>query len=159
MKNEKIYDKVPVWINEAILKRVSYHFDVQKDVILRRTRKREIVNARQVYIYIIHVFFNVPSTFFQEAIGYDHATVNHCKKVVHNLYETDVEYRDKFNILKEEILVFKNSMEKERERENDLKKKKPSDENLYDIVKKMVLRQMNQKRKRAICSHTSLMRY
>lgn len=70
----------------------------------KKSRKREIVEARQLAMYLAKEY----TTASLATIGYeigkkDHATVLHSCKVVNNLQETYGNYRGIFYILKEKV--------------------------------------------------------
>lgn len=59
-----------------------------------RTRKRLVVQPRQILMLLINSNFNYSLSRIGSLLGgYDHATVLHAKSVVRNLYETDKQYR------------------------------------------------------------------
>lgn len=69
-----------------------------------KTRKREIVEARQLAMYLAKEYTTASLVTIGWEIGEkDHATVLHACKVVNNLQETYVNYRGILYMLKEEI--------------------------------------------------------
>lgn len=59
-----------------------------------RTRKRLVVQPRQILMFLINSNFNYSLVRIGSLLGgFDHATVLHAKSVVSNLYETDKQYR------------------------------------------------------------------
>lgn len=71
-----------------------------------RTRKREIVEARQlVYWYMIKLT-KLSLEDIGRIYGYDHATVLHAKKTVNNLRNTNREYREKLEQVEAQIKLF-----------------------------------------------------
>ena len=80
-----------------ILERVSRETKIPIDDIVRKTRKREIVEARQ----IAHYLAKRETSASLNAIGWeigrkDHSTVLHSDKTVKNLLATDKLYREKY---------------------------------------------------------------
>lgn len=79
---------------------VAQHFSVPAERVFVRTRKREVVGARQVIMSEMkkrtkYTLQTIGSAFVTEENpkGYDHATVLHAIKTVNNLCETDKEFR------------------------------------------------------------------
>lgn len=89
-----------------IVKIVSLETGVTIEAIKIKTRKREIVEARQIAMWMLkrHTKLSL------EAIGeyfendhehvFDHATVLHAIRTVNNLRETNKDFRDKFETVK-----------------------------------------------------------
>ena len=76
---------------EYILDLVSDHFKVPVDTLQSKTRKRHVVIARQMSMYLIQkltdqTLKNIGETFG----GRDHSTVIHAVKTIRDLMETDV---------------------------------------------------------------------
>lgn len=89
-------------VNEELFKTITSitckKFMVDHNKIFWPSRKREIVQARQICMY----FANKYTSSSLADIGWhygrkDHATVLHAKKTVGNLYDTDRTYREKIN--------------------------------------------------------------
>lgn len=79
---------------EYIEKVVSEYFNVPIELILSKTRKREIVQARQVAMYFSKNLTKSSLTTIGSKIGgKDHATVLHACKTVNNLIDTDKRFR------------------------------------------------------------------
>ncbi|MBA7539151.1 Chromosomal replication initiator protein DnaA [subsurface metagenome] len=69
-----------------------------------KTRKREIVEARQLAMYLATEYTTASLATIGEEIGEkNHSTVLHSCKIVNNLQETDRNYRGIFYILKEKV--------------------------------------------------------
>lgn len=87
------YTKKEVSIGK-IVKTVTEHFNVDPDVLHSRSRKREIVTARQVAMYFAKKLTKLPLSAIGVQIGKrDHATVLHADKTIKNLLETDRGFR------------------------------------------------------------------
>lgn len=88
-----------------IIKKVFHnYFDLTWEQITSKTRKREIVQVRQLAMW----FMIAHTKWSLEVIGKrcgnkDHATVLHARKTVNNLRETDKFYRVIFDQVNEEI--------------------------------------------------------
>ena len=89
---------------EFIQKAVSDYFDIKADDLKAKTRKKEIVTARQVAMYFSKEFTNHSL----KSIGYhfggrDHSTVIHAVQTVNDLMETDSTFRNSVNDLKKKL--------------------------------------------------------
>ncbi len=79
---------------EKIQDIVCKHFSVPMDVLHSKSRKREIVQARQIAMYLSKVYTkNSLQTIGQEIGSRDHATVLHACKTVNNLRDTDKTFK------------------------------------------------------------------
>ncbi|TWP22566.1 chromosomal replication initiator protein DnaA [Apibacter muscae] len=75
---------------DFIQKLVCDYFKVPIDLLQSKTRKRDIVQARQIAMYFAKKYTNASLTSIGNQIGKrDHATVLHACKTVDNLFETD----------------------------------------------------------------------
>ncbi len=75
---------------EYIQKIICDYFKIPTDTINANTRKREIVQARQLSMYFAKKYTKLPLSLIGAYCGNkDHATVLHACKTVSNLYETD----------------------------------------------------------------------
>ena len=69
---------------------VCEYFDVPYDKLLQKTRKREIVQARQITMYLAKAFTkNSLKTIGEHFGGRDHTTVIHTCQTVKDLMDTD----------------------------------------------------------------------
>lgn len=79
---------------ENIQKVVCEYFNVSKNALLSKSRKRQIVQARQIAMYLIRNLINCPlSTIGTELGGKDHATVLHACTTVSDLMSTDKTFK------------------------------------------------------------------
>jgi chromosomal replication initiator protein len=79
---------------EYISKVVCDYFNMQVDTLQAKTRKREIVQARQIAMYFSKSLTKYSLASIGAQIGSkDHATVLHACKTVNNLKETDKNFR------------------------------------------------------------------
>ena len=80
---------------DTIINTVCEYFDITRDVLLSKTRKRQVVQARQIAMYECRNL--VPgcslSTIGGELGGKDHATVLHACNTVQDLMSTDKSFR------------------------------------------------------------------
>jgi chromosomal replication initiator protein len=89
---------------ENIQKAVCEHFNIAYDRVLARTRRREVVQARQITMYLAKKFtrssLKAIGTHFG---GFDHTTVIHSVQTVENLMDTDAEYREHVQELQQKV--------------------------------------------------------
>ena len=79
---------------DYIQKVVCDYFDMQVEILRSKTRKREIVQARQIAMFFAKTMTKTSLTSIGSQIGgKDHATVLHSCKTVNNLIETDKRFR------------------------------------------------------------------
>ncbi|OOG76782.1 chromosomal replication initiator protein DnaA [Algoriphagus sp. A40] len=89
---------------EFIQKSVSEYYGIHTDELKAKTRKKEIVIARQVAMYFSKEFTNHSL----KSIGYhfggrDHSTVIHAVQTVNDMIETDSGFRNSVNELKKKF--------------------------------------------------------
>lgn len=89
---------------ESIQKMVCEYFDVPYDKLLQKTRKREIVQARQITMYLAKSFTkNSLKTIGEHFGGRDHTTVIHSCQTVKDLMDTDNTFRDNVIELQQKV--------------------------------------------------------
>ncbi|MDR3680017.1 MAG: chromosomal replication initiator protein DnaA [Flavipsychrobacter sp.] len=80
---------------ENIQKMVCDYYHIAYDKLLAKTRKREVVQARQITMYLAKKFTKSSLKNIGEHFGgFDHTTVIHSCQTVENLMDTDVEYKE-----------------------------------------------------------------
>ena len=80
---------------DAIQKMVCEYFGVNYDKLLQKTRKREIVQARQITMFLAKSFTkNSLKTIGEHFGGRDHTTVIHSCQTVKDLMDTDTVFRE-----------------------------------------------------------------
>jgi len=80
---------------DAIQRMVCDYFNVAYDKLLQKTRKREIVQARQITMYLAKMFTkNSLKTIGEHFGGRDHTTVIHSCQTVKDLMDTDAIFRE-----------------------------------------------------------------
>jgi chromosomal replication initiator protein len=90
---------------EEIEKIVCDFFDLPLDKLLSRTRKREIVQARQIAMYLSKNHTRYSSVTIGSQIGdKDHTTVLHACKTVKDLIDTDKTFRYNIQELEKKLL-------------------------------------------------------
>jgi len=106
---EKVVSRIvsiPKKINtvEKIRDTVCDYFSIPVDAIFTKSRKREVVQARQIAMYLSKQFTKNSLSSIGKAIGErDHATVLHACKIVNDLMDTDKDFRSSVKAI-EEIL-------------------------------------------------------
>jgi len=96
-KNDLTIDKVQQIVCE--------YFNITKETLLSKSRKRQIVQARQIAMYLSRNLINCSlSTIGSEIGGKDHATVLHACTTVSDLIETDRVFKQYVNDI-EKMLV------------------------------------------------------
>jgi len=92
---------------DTIVDTVCEYFNITKDALVSKTRKRQIVQARQIAMYECRI--RIPScslsTIGMEIGGKDHATVLHACSTVQDLMSTDKLFREWVNDIENMLLV------------------------------------------------------
>jgi chromosomal replication initiator protein len=89
---------------DYIQKVVCDYFDMGIDTLKSKTRKREVVQARQIAMYFSKQMTKSSlATIGMHCGGKDHATVLHACKTVNNLMDTDKRFRGYIEDLKKKI--------------------------------------------------------
>lgn len=89
---------------ENIQKMVCEYFHLPYDRLLAKTRKREVVQARQITMYLAKKFTKSSLKNIGEHFGgFDHTTVIHSCQTVENLMDTDTEYKEHLLELQQKV--------------------------------------------------------
>lgn len=89
---------------ENIQKMVCEYFSLPYDKLLIKTRKREVVQARQITMYLAKKFTKSSLKNIGEHFGgFDHTTVIHSCQTVENLMDTDTEYKESVLELQQKV--------------------------------------------------------
>jgi len=89
---------------DYIQKVVCNYFDVPVDSLQSKTRKREIVQARQVAMFFSkNLTKSSLATIGSQIGGKDHATVLHACKTVNNLLETDKQFKNQIEEIEKKL--------------------------------------------------------
>jgi chromosomal replication initiator protein len=89
---------------DAIQKMVCDYFDVPYEKLLQKTRKREIVQARQITMYLAKTFTkNSLKTIGEHFGGRDHTTVIHSCQTVKDLMDTDSMFKESVLELQQKV--------------------------------------------------------
>jgi chromosomal replication initiator protein len=104
-KEKNILEKT--YLIDDILKVVCDYFNMSVDSLRAKTRKREIVQARQLAMYFSKNMTKSSLASIGFQIGKkDHATVLHSCKTVNNLIETDKKFRKIVNDIEKKLNNF-----------------------------------------------------
>lgn len=91
---------------ESIRDVVCEYFSLTVDAISTKSRKREVVQARQIAMYLSKQLTKNSLSSIGLAIGQrDHATVLHACKIVNDLMDIDKNFRSSVNEIKEKLKV------------------------------------------------------
>jgi chromosomal replication initiator protein len=71
------------------------------------THKRKYVEARQIFTTLICKYSKKSLREVGDLIKRDHSTVIHSKMVVSNLYDTDINYRERYNRIEHRVKLLK----------------------------------------------------
>ena len=83
---------------------VAEHFEVPVEKLQSKTRKREVVMARQLSMYLAKNYTNSSLKNIGRNFGNrDHSTVIHSVKVVQDLMDTDSLFKDTVNSLEKKV--------------------------------------------------------
>jgi chromosomal replication initiator protein len=89
---------------DAIQKMVCEYFDLPYDKLLQKTRKREIVQARQITMFLSKAFTkNSLKTIGEHFGGRDHTTVIHSCQTVKDLMDTDTLFKESVLELQQKV--------------------------------------------------------
>lgn len=131
-------------IVETIAEAVSLYYGLEHKDIFERTRKREIVIKRQMFMAIAKEF--TEDLVALEYIGrycfekfqikaYDHATVIHAVKLIKNLIDTDADFKREYLELKGFVRVMVNSNKVFQDNKSSLIRKLMKATNVIEVNK------------------------
>ena len=99
-----IKDQKPEMTVERREKVVCDYFNIEPEVLQSKTRKREIVQARQLAMYFCKNYTNASLAYIGKQIGRkDHTTVLYACKAVADLLETDRTFRSQVEELQQKL--------------------------------------------------------
>ncbi|HLP16610.1 MAG TPA: chromosomal replication initiator protein DnaA [Bacteroidota bacterium] len=91
---------------EEIQKQVAEYFDIPVDMLRAKTRKQEIVNARQIAMYVAKELTNCSlKTIGLHFGGRDHSTVIHAYQTVEDQMKTDTKFRTSIEQIRKKIEI------------------------------------------------------
>ncbi|MEA3317028.1 MAG: helix-turn-helix domain-containing protein, partial [Bacteroidota bacterium] len=89
-----------------IQKIVSGYFNMSSDMLQSKTRKREIVQARQIAMYFSKTLTKSSLASIGAQIGgKDHATVLHACKTINNLIDTDKQFKNQISDIEKKLKI------------------------------------------------------
>lgn len=89
---------------EDIIEKVCKHFELEPTSIHSKSRKREIVQVRQIAMYLAKKHTDASSSRIGQLIGNrDHATVLHACKIVKDQFEVDKSFRTEVEEIETEL--------------------------------------------------------
>jgi chromosomal replication initiator protein len=89
---------------DYIQKVVCSFYDIPVDMLQSKTRKREIVQARQIAMYFSKTLTKASlATIGSQIGGKDHATVLHACKTVNNLLDTDKQFKGQIDEIEKKL--------------------------------------------------------
>ena len=89
---------------QIIAQIVAKSNDITIEELLRKTRKRQIVQARQTAMYMCYKYTKYTLATIGENLGRkDHATVLHAVKTINNLIDTDIKIRTTIEKCEKEV--------------------------------------------------------
>ena len=90
---------------ERITKAVCDYTMINKDAVFKKTRKREVVQARQTIQYLAKVLTKLSLSYIGSNTGEkDHATVLHSYKTIGNLVDVYPEWRKTIYDIREQLI-------------------------------------------------------
>ena len=92
-KAVRLQETKPITI-ETIISKVCEHYNLDESVIHSKTRKREVVQVRQIAMYLAKKHTEISASKIGMLIGNrDHATVLHACKIVKDLVEVNKPFK------------------------------------------------------------------
>jgi len=97
---ESIYKKVD---EEQIIKAISKFFNISEEELLSRKRNKNLVEPRQIFIYLLRELAGTPYTYIAKKTGRDHTTAIHAYKKIEEEINKNSKLYDKILLIKESI--------------------------------------------------------
>ena len=88
LKNYITVSKV-TFDSDKIIEKVCKYFEISKNQLLGRDRKKELSYPRQICMYLLDNMLQMPYTSIGKIFNKDHATVIYCKNKIEKLLKTD----------------------------------------------------------------------
>lgn len=89
---------------DDIIDKVCKHFEIDPTALHSKSRKREVVQVRQIAMYLAKQHTDSSSSKIGKLIGYrDHATVLHACKIVKDQFQVDKNFRAEVETIESEI--------------------------------------------------------
>jgi chromosomal replication initiation ATPase DnaA len=90
---------------EAIVTRVCRYFKIDREDLMKKSRRSEIVKARQICMYLSRRFTNLSLQQIADYFMKDHCTTLYACRQVENHYEVETEYRHDVDLLIQRLKV------------------------------------------------------
>ena len=91
---------------EDLQRVVAKHFDIPEDMMRAKTRRKEVVLARQIAMYLAKETTDCSlKTIGLHFGGRDHTTVIHAIKLIEKMCKEDVDFKEKVDIIKKKLQV------------------------------------------------------
>ena len=97
---EGIYKKID---EEQIIKAISKFFNISEEELLSRKRNKNLVEPRQIFIYLLRELAGAPYTYIAKKTGRDHTTAIHAYKKIEEEINKNSKLYDKILLIKESI--------------------------------------------------------
>lgn len=88
---------------QKVLDVINDYFDTTTDMLIKKCRKREIVWPRQVAMYFMAYFTQMPLKGIGIIFNKDHTTVIHAVQVVNDLQQSDILVKDQITLLTQKL--------------------------------------------------------
>jgi len=96
-----VYKKIS---EEQIVNVVSNFFNISKEELFSRKKNKNLVEPRQIFIYLLRELVGVSYTYIAKKIGRDHTTAIHAYKKIEEEINKNSRIYDKILLIKENIL-------------------------------------------------------
>jgi chromosomal replication initiator protein len=96
-----VYKKIS---EEQIINVVSNFFNISKEELFSRKKNKNLVEPRQIFIYLLRELVGVSYTYIAKKIGRDHTTAIHAYKKIEEEINKNSRIYDKILLIKENIL-------------------------------------------------------
>jgi len=125
---------------KTIIKAVCKYYDIDKNLLLSRTRKRDIMEKRQMLQRILRDYYSLEAVGL--ITGYDHATILSNNRTMNNLMETIPKYKNDYEAIRTILYSRKDATLQQvvQSWSNRTQWLKDKD---YELYKEMVLRMAN----------------
>jgi chromosomal replication initiator protein len=97
----KVYVEKTQWSIDDIVKIVCTYFNVEIEMLKLKTRKREIVQSRQISMYLARKFTKFPERIISQIGNQNHSTTHYAYKHINELIETDKNIKKQVEELEE----------------------------------------------------------
>lgn len=97
--------KKPPISPEVVTDIVCRCLNVNYEDVFNQTRKREIVEARHIAMYLVYTFSELSLKHTGRFFNRDHSTVLHAKRVIGGFIQMDIDFRRKFSDIETEVII------------------------------------------------------